>query len=107
MLLLIILILLLVGGGGFGYSRYGMAGGSGIVGTILVIMLILWLLGALRLALRSGRQARREHAVEAGFHFAREALGVEQGRRQPVGGQFRLQRGEALRLSRQFESQLF
>jgi hypothetical protein len=46
-LLLIILLVLLLAGGGFGYSRYGFAGGSGIVGTLLLIILILWLAGAL------------------------------------------------------------
>lgn len=46
-LLLIVLLVLLLGGGGFGYSRFGAVGGSGIVGTILVIILVLWLLGAL------------------------------------------------------------
>ena len=46
-ILLIVLLVLLLGGGGFGYSRFGTVGGSGIVGTILVIILVLWLLGAL------------------------------------------------------------
>ena len=46
-ILLIVLLVLLLGGGGFGYSRFGAVGGSGIVGTILVIILILWLVGAL------------------------------------------------------------
>ncbi|HTA31680.1 MAG TPA: DUF3309 family protein [Candidatus Cybelea sp.] len=46
-ILLIVLLVLLLGGGGFGYSRFGAVGGSGIVGTILVIILVLWLLGAL------------------------------------------------------------
>src|SRR5258706_1253295 len=35
-LLLIILLVLLLAGGGFGYSRYGAVGGSGIVGTVLI-----------------------------------------------------------------------
>jgi hypothetical protein len=47
LLIIIVLVVLLLGGGGFGYSRYGVAGGSGIVGTILIIVLILWLLGAI------------------------------------------------------------
>lgn len=46
-ILLIILLLLLLAGGGFGYSRYGALGGSGIVGTVLIIILVLWFLGAL------------------------------------------------------------
>jgi hypothetical protein len=46
-LLLIILLVLLLAGGGFGYSRYGAVGGSGIVGTVLIVIRVLWLLGAL------------------------------------------------------------
>lgn len=46
-LLLIILLVLLLAGGGFGYRTYGPVGGSGIVGTILIIILVLYLLGAL------------------------------------------------------------
>ena len=50
MLLLIIVLLLLFGGGGgyYGYSRWGSRGGLGIVGTVLIIALILYLLGFLR-----------------------------------------------------------
>jgi hypothetical protein len=50
MLLIIIILLLLFGGGGgyFGYSRWGARGGLGIVGTILLVALILYLLGVLR-----------------------------------------------------------
>jgi len=40
-LLLIILLVLLLAGGGFGYSRFGAVGGSGIVGTILIVILVL------------------------------------------------------------------
>ena len=49
--LLIIVILLLIFGGGGGYyahSLYGGAGLGGVLGTVLVILLILWLLGVLR-----------------------------------------------------------
>jgi hypothetical protein len=49
MLLLIIILLLVFGGGGgyFGYSRWGARGGGGIgLGTILLILLIAYLLGA-------------------------------------------------------------
>jgi hypothetical protein len=51
MLLLIIILILLFGGGGgyYGYSRWGMGGGLGILGTVLLIVLILYLLGAVRL----------------------------------------------------------
>jgi hypothetical protein len=50
MLLLIIILLLLFGGGGgyYGYSKWGAGGGLGVVGTILIIALILYLLGVLR-----------------------------------------------------------
>jgi len=50
MLLLIILLVLLLGGGGgyYGYSRWGSRGGFGIVGTVLIIVLVLYLLGAVR-----------------------------------------------------------
>jgi flagellin-like protein len=50
MLLLIIVLLLLLGGGGgyYGYSRWGPRGGLGIVGTVLLILVVLYLVGALR-----------------------------------------------------------
>ena len=50
MLLLIILVLLLFGGSGgyYGYSRWGAGGGLGIVGTTLLIVLVLYLVGGLR-----------------------------------------------------------
>jgi len=49
MLLLIIVLLLLFGGGGgyYGYSRWGTGGGLGIVGTVIVIALLLYLLGVI------------------------------------------------------------
>jgi hypothetical protein len=48
-LLIVILILLLGGGGGYyGYSRRGMSGGLGIPATVLLIVLVLYLLGAVR-----------------------------------------------------------
>ena len=45
MLILIILLVLLFGGGGgyYGYSRWGTGGGLGIVGTVLLIVLVLYL----------------------------------------------------------------
>jgi Protein of unknown function (DUF3309) len=50
MLLLIILLVLLFGGGGgyYGYSRWGAGGGMGIVGTVVLIAVVLYLVGALR-----------------------------------------------------------
>lgn len=49
MLLLIILLVLLFGGGGgyYGYSRWGAGGGLGILGTVLLIVLVVYLLGGL------------------------------------------------------------
>jgi hypothetical protein len=49
MLLLIILLVLIFGGGGgyYGHTRWGPSGGAGIgLGTILMILLIAYLLGA-------------------------------------------------------------
>lgn len=49
LLLIVLLVLLFAGGGGYyGYSRWGTGGGLGIVGTVLVIVLALYLLGMLR-----------------------------------------------------------
>jgi hypothetical protein len=50
MLLLIIVLLLLFGAGGgyYGYSRWGTDGGLGIVGTVVLIVVVLYLFGGLR-----------------------------------------------------------
>jgi hypothetical protein len=50
MLLLIIILLLLFGAGGgyYGYSRWGTGGGLGIVGTVVLIAVVVYLLGGLR-----------------------------------------------------------
>jgi hypothetical protein len=50
MLLLIIVLFLVFGGGGgyYGYSRWGRGGGLGIFGTVLLIVVILYLLGGVR-----------------------------------------------------------
>jgi hypothetical protein len=50
MLLLLILLVLLFGGGGgyYGYSRWGTGGGLGIFGTVLIIVVIVYLVGGLR-----------------------------------------------------------
>jgi hypothetical protein len=50
MLLLIILLVLLFGGGGgyYGYSRWGRGGGLGIVGTVLLIAVVVYLVGGIR-----------------------------------------------------------
>jgi hypothetical protein len=49
MILLIILLVLLFGGGGgyYGYSRWGTRGGLGIVGTVLLVALIVYVLGGI------------------------------------------------------------
>jgi hypothetical protein len=49
MLILLIVLLLVFGGGGgyYGYSRWGTGGGLGIVGTVIVIAVILYLLGVI------------------------------------------------------------
>jgi hypothetical protein len=50
MTLLIILLVLLFGGGGgyYGYSRWGRGGGLGIVGTVLLIAVVVFLVGGIR-----------------------------------------------------------
>jgi len=49
LLLIIILLLLFAGGGGYyGYSKWGPGGGLGIAGTVVLIVVILYLLGAVR-----------------------------------------------------------
>jgi hypothetical protein len=51
MLLLLIVLLLVFGGGGggyYGYSRWGTGGGLGIVGTVVLIAVVVYLLGGVR-----------------------------------------------------------
>jgi hypothetical protein len=49
MLILLIVLLILAGGGGFwGHSRYGYAGWSPL-GIVLVLLVILWATGNLRI----------------------------------------------------------
>ena len=51
MLLLIIILLLVFGGGGgyYGYNHWGATGGTGIgLGTIVLIVLVVYLLGGSR-----------------------------------------------------------
>ena len=50
MLLLIILLVLLFGGGGgyYGYTKWGRGGSFGVVGTLLLILGIVYLIGGLR-----------------------------------------------------------
>ena len=47
-ILFIVLLVLALGGGGWAYPRYGIAGGIGPVGVVLLIFLCLWLTGNLR-----------------------------------------------------------
>ena len=50
MLLLIIILVLLFGGGGYyGYSRWGTGGGLGIVGTVILIAVLVFLFSGMRL----------------------------------------------------------
>lgn len=44
-LILIVLVLVLLFGGGFGYSRYGVNGGTGIVGVLIIVLVLYLLLG--------------------------------------------------------------
>jgi hypothetical protein len=47
-LIVIIIILVLVFGGGGGYyahSNYGSRGLGGVLGTVLIVVVVLWLLG--------------------------------------------------------------
>jgi len=50
MLLLIIVLVLLFGGGGgyYGYSHWGPGGGLGVVGTVLLVMAVVYLFGGMR-----------------------------------------------------------
>jgi Protein of unknown function (DUF3309) len=46
--LLIIILLVLLLGGFFGHRRYGGRGLGGVLGLVLIIVLILWLVGGVR-----------------------------------------------------------
>jgi hypothetical protein len=48
LLLILVLLILALGGGGYGYNQWGYPGGLGVVGTVLIIFLVLWLLGVVR-----------------------------------------------------------
>jgi hypothetical protein len=48
-LIILLLILLLGGGGYYGHSRYGTAGLGGVLGLVLIVVVVLWLLGAVNL----------------------------------------------------------
>ena len=73
LLLLIILVLLFGGGGGYyGYSRWGTGGGLGILGTVLLIVLVVYLLGG---QLDREMVLRRVDGRPRGFHGLLEDLG--------------------------------
>ena len=47
-LVIVLLVVLLLGGGGYyGHRSYGTSGLGGVLGLALVIVLVLWFLGAL------------------------------------------------------------
>ena len=50
-LLIILIVLLLLGGGGgwYGYNRWGYGPGLGIFGLVLIIILLVYLFGGLRM----------------------------------------------------------
>ena len=50
LIVLIVLLLLLGGGGGgyYGYRRWGTGGGIGIFGTVLIIVVLVYLFGGMR-----------------------------------------------------------
>lgn len=49
LIILIIVLLLLFGGGGgyYGYSHWGLGGGFGVVGTLLLVVLLLYVFGVI------------------------------------------------------------
>ncbi len=48
LLILLIIVLLFGGGGGYwAHGRYGNVGLGGVLGTVLVVALVVWLLGAI------------------------------------------------------------
>ena len=47
-LVIVLLVVLLLGGGGYyGHRSYGTAGLGGVLGFALVVLLVLWLMGAI------------------------------------------------------------
>jgi hypothetical protein len=47
LLLVLLVVVILLGSGGLGYRTWGPMGGGISVGSILVLILVLWLLGVL------------------------------------------------------------
>ena len=47
LLIIVVLVLLFGGGGYYGYNRFGGAGLGVVLGTLIIVLLVLWLLGAL------------------------------------------------------------
>jgi hypothetical protein len=48
-LIIVVLVLLLGGGGYYGHSMYGGAGLGGVLGLVLLVAVVVWLMGALRI----------------------------------------------------------
>jgi hypothetical protein len=48
-LIIVLLILLLGGGGYYGHSMYGGAGLGGILGLVLLVAVMFWVVGGLRI----------------------------------------------------------
>jgi Protein of unknown function (DUF3309) len=48
-LIILLLVLLLGGGGYYGHSMYGGAGLGGVLGFVLLIAIVIWLVGGLRI----------------------------------------------------------
>ena len=68
LILIIVVLLLLFGGGGgyYGYSRYGGRGAGGIVGTVPIVLLVVWLLGGIAiLPFLTSDLPARHHEVQA------------------------------------------
>ena len=47
LIIIVIVLILLFGGGGWAYPRYGYQGLGGLLGFILILLLVMWFLGAL------------------------------------------------------------
>ena len=64
LVLLVVLLLVLGGGGGYyGSRRWGSSGGAGVgLGTILVVLLVAYMLGAFHYALHGLTSQRLENA---------------------------------------------
>jgi hypothetical protein len=77
-LIIVLLILLLGGGGYYGHSMYGGAGLGGILGLVLLVVVMFWVVGGLRIGwsvcsnLIFGRDRARQR--QDGISFSRFRL---------------------------------